>query len=535
MKYGVLTGIILVLSVLILPLSAQISPGELSKPHAHLKGLSNCTKCHILGEKVSNEKCLDCHLDIGLRVSEGRGYHSSPEVKGKACIKCHSDHHGENFKMIRLDTENFDHNLTGYKLQGVHSDLSCLKCHKTDFIKDPEIRAKSNTYLGLDQGCLSCHSDPHQGALSSNCANCHDFNGFKPAAKFDHNRAQFKLLGKHSSVDCKLCHKVTMQNGKEIQLFTGLKFGKCTDCHRDVHENKFGQNCTQCHSELSFHQIRGMKNFNHSRTGYPLEGKHRYVACSSCHKTGYGKNLRYKRCSDCHTDYHKKQFVTAERTPDCAECHSIQGFDRSTFTIEMHNESSFKLSGAHLATPCFSCHKKNNKWSFREIGINCNDCHQNIHEAALDRKYDPEPACVSCHNVNRWSAIAFDHSKTGFSLEGSHQKQSCRSCHFKAGEKTAQGELAQPVQIFSQLSSNCLECHKDPHQKQFDLSPENSCQKCHDYFDWSAALFDHNNTAFPLDGKHQNVACAKCHPKVVTAQITYTQYKLKSITCESCH
>jgi hypothetical protein len=48
-------------------------------------------------------------------------------------------------------------------------------------------------------------------------------------------------------------------------------------------------------------------------------------------------------------------------------------------------------------------------------------------------------------------------------------------------------------------------------------------------------LFDHNQTAFPLDGKHKNVACAKCHPPIHTAQLTYTRYKLKSITCESCH
>ena len=174
-KYGRISGITLILFFFALHIGAQISPGELSQPHAHLKGLSNCTKCHILGEKVSNEKCLDCHLDIGIRLSEGRGYHSSPEVQGKECIKCHSDHHGQNFKMIRLDTEHFDHALTGYDLQGAHSGIACIKCHKPEFIKDQDIKAKSDTYLGLDQKCLSCHKDQHQGTLSSECASCHDF------------------------------------------------------------------------------------------------------------------------------------------------------------------------------------------------------------------------------------------------------------------------------------------------------------------------------------------------------------------------
>jgi len=518
-----MTGITMILLFFVLDIGAQISPGDLSQPHAHLKGLSNCTKCHILGEKVSNEKCLDCHLDIGIRLSEGRGYHSSIEVKGKACVKCHSDHHGQNFELIRFDTEHFDHNLTGYELQAGHSDITCDKCHKPEFISDQDIKAKSGTYLGLDQKCRSCHTDPHQGKLSTDCASCHDFSAFKPAIKFDHAKAQFPLLGKHSQVDCKLCHKVSLQNGKETQQFKGLAFGKCTSCHRDIHENKFGQNCTQCHSEISFHQIKGLKSFNHSRTNYPLEGKHRGVACRSCHKAGYAKDLKYNRCTSCHRDYHKKQFVTEERRPDCSECHSILGFEQSSFTIEMHNESPFKLTGAHLATPCFSCHKKGNTWSFREIGNKCKDCHKNIHETVMDKKYDPEPACVSCHSVNRWSEISFDHSKTGYILEGSHLKQSCRSCHFKASE-----------QVFK-LSANCQSCHKDPHQDQFELSSGKSCLKCHDYFDWSASMFNHKNTAFPLDGKHQNVACAKCHPKVVTAQVSYTRYKLKSFTCESCH
>ena len=43
---------------------SQISPGELAKVHAHLEGMSNCTQCHSLGAKVSNEKCLDCHKEV---------------------------------------------------------------------------------------------------------------------------------------------------------------------------------------------------------------------------------------------------------------------------------------------------------------------------------------------------------------------------------------------------------------------------------------------------------------------------------------
>ncbi len=46
-----------------IPATAQISPGKLSKAHAHLEGVANCTQCHTLGKKVSNEKCMACHSE----------------------------------------------------------------------------------------------------------------------------------------------------------------------------------------------------------------------------------------------------------------------------------------------------------------------------------------------------------------------------------------------------------------------------------------------------------------------------------------
>ena len=527
--YNLTTGIGLILFVFVVQLSGQISPGDLAEAHAHLKGLSNCTKCHTLGEKVSNEKCLDCHLDIGIRISKSRGYHASHEVKGKGCTECHSDHHGRNFQMIRFDTDQFNHALTGYNLLEAHERVDCKTCHKRENIADPKVKSKASTYLGLDQKCLSCHTDYHQGTLSSDCASCHDISTFQPASKFNHQSSSFPLRGKHSTVDCILCHKKSVYNGKEMQKFKGLSFGKCTSCHKDVHANKFGQNCTQCHSEISFHQVKGMKSFNHSRTNYPLEGKHRTVSCAKCHKSGYSKALRHKRCIDCHKDYHNQQFLVQGKVPDCSDCHSTLGFDRSSYTIERHNESPFQLTGAHLATPCFTCHKKSDTWSFRQIGLKCVDCHKDAHEPNLDKKYYPEAACNSCHNSKQWSEISFDHASTGYTLEGAHERQSCRSCHFKPGE------MGQVVQQFSDLNSSCTNCHKDEHQSQFGDPEGTSCLRCHDYFDWSAGLFDHDQTAFPLDGKHKDVDCNKCHTPLVTAQLTYTRYKLKSFTCESCH
>ena len=84
-----------------------------------------------------------------------------------------------------------------------------------------------------------------------------------------------------------------------------------------------------------------------------------------------------------------------------------------------------------MATPCFTCHKKDEKWIFSNMGTRCIDCHENIHKNFLDEKYIPEGDCKSCHSVYEWNDILFDHNKTEFALLGKHTIVSCRKCHFK--------------------------------------------------------------------------------------------------------
>ncbi len=490
--------------------------------------MSNCIQCHVLGKQVSNQKCLDCHKEIDSRIRASRGYHVSAEVKGKECASCHNDHHGRNFQMIRFDKTQFDHSQAGYDLQGAHGRIDCGRCHQKEFIADQKLRERSGTYLGLGRECADCHDDVHRGTLGVNCASCHGNEGFRPAPGFSHDRSDFRLLGAHLTVECAKCHRTTTRQGKEYQQFSGVAHKNCTSCHRDVHENRFGQDCRKCHSETSFHQIKSTGNFNHSATGFPLKGKHASVSCTSCHSKGYSVTLKYSRCTDCHKDYHRAQFRTASSAPDCSECHTEQGFSPTLYTLARHNNSPFSLTGAHLAVPCFDCHRKNERWEFRQIGKACSDCHEDIHSAVLDPKYYPGKQCTACHNNARWNDIDFDHALTGYRLEGAHEKQSCRACH--AG-KDAQDPGAPQ---FSNLNSDCLQCHREVHNGQFG-SQGTSCLKCHDYFDWKAGLFNHNLTAFPLDGKHQDVACAKCHPRVADGPLFFTRYKPIPTSCESCH
>jgi hypothetical protein len=519
---------LMLLLMMVLTAQGQISPGELFQGHAYLEGLSNCTKCHILGEKVTNEKCLDCHTNIKFLIDNNRGYHVTKEVRSKQCYECHNDHHGRNFQIIRFDPDTFNHVLTGYPLEGAHAQEECESCHNKDFINDEELLKKDFTWLGLEQSCLTCHDDYHQGTLSASCNDCHNYAYFKPAPGFEHSTTNFQLRGKHADADCKECHEITRRNGKQFQVFSGIAHQSCTNCHEDIHNNKFGQNCSLCHNETSFHQINDLSNIDHDQTDFPLKGKHETVDCRDCHETTYLDPLPHNQCLDCHDDYHGGQFIKEGKKTDCSVCHSVEGFQGSSFNISRHNETRFQLEGAHMATPCFVCHKIENEWVFRDIGLDCIDCHDNIHEGQISEEYYPNKQCTICHDVSRWRDVSFDHNKTDFMLEGSHAVQTCRDCHFLqiGGQET---------QRFKNLGTHCTECHEDIHYNQFDEQGITECLRCHGFSDWAAGKFDHNNTRFKLDGKHKGVDCEKCHIEISINNKIFTQYKMERFKCEDCH
>ena len=510
---------------------AQLSPGELSNAHAHLEGLSNCTKCHVLGEKETTPKCLECHKEIQLLINNSKGYHSSEDVKGNDCANCHGEHYGRDFKLIDLEEEYFEHSITGYKLEGKHGKIECKDCHKKEFIQNNISQKKSgNTYLGLGTTCLSCHDDYHQNTFSEDCKTCHNQEAFKPAPGFNHAETKFPLIGKHQSVSCEKCHKIEARNGKPFQQFSGIPFSTCSNCHEDVHKNRFGNDCRKCHNEFSFHEVKQLGSFNHDKTDFSLKGKHQNVDCKKCHKTGsYTRPLSHSRCLNCHVDYHEKQLERNGITPDCIECHSVDGFSPSSYGIEQHNRSGFKLESAHLATPCFVCHKKEEKWDFGISGDQCTDCHKNIHEKYMDMKYIPNGDCKTCHSISTWNKVTFNHNITDFKLIGKHTQVTCKECHFR------QITDKETVQQYTWEIQECTNCHTDAHFGQFAINGVTTCERCHTNNGWEAEKFNHNSARFKLDGKHKDLACALCHKSNSDINKKYVVYKFEDITCASCH
>lgn len=593
-------------------LQAQISPGDLTTSHADLEGMFKCTQCHTIGDKVSDAKCLDCHTEIQSLMDKNAGFHSSREVKGKECASCHSEHHGRKFDMVRFDQDNFDHDLTGYELTGEHGKIDCRQCHIPDFIEDRDLKKRKDTFLGLDQDCVSCHEDVHQNTLASNdCASCHSTTAFVPAEYFDHDDTEYPLKGKHVDVDCIECHQKETRNGKEFQRFADVEFTNCNSCHDDVHENNLGTNCKQCHSEESFTSLRRIKRFNHNTTNFPLRGAHKKIDCAECHdlnatldaifqdKMGVANNdcvschedvhdnkfgtncmechnedswtmsdsdteefdhdrtdfklvgkhqvvdcrechieslttpLEHNQCAACHTDYHEGEFAVNNVSPDCVECHTEDGFEGSLYTLEQHNESNFPLTGAHIATPCFACHlnEEAEKWTFRNIGERCVDCHDDVHEGYIAEEFYLNQDCEQCHVTDNWVDNLFDHNRTEFELLGKHAEITCMECHAvdeATGEHLYSGFVDTP--------NECAACHDDEHDSQFIENGITDCAKCHGHDNWDIADFNHDNTAFKLEGAHLNVDCEGCHkPMNASDGRVIIQYKFKNFECIVCH
>ncbi|MBA4320025.1 MAG: cytochrome C [Flavobacterium sp.] len=523
-----MTKYIVIIFLFSFPILAQISPGDLTKSHASLEGMKNCTVCHDLGKQVSNDKCLTCHKEIGQRITLNRGYHSSSDVKGKDCWKCHSEHHGRNFEIVHFRKNVFDHNKTNFTLSGVHSNLSCEKCHKQQYIQNTELKKRANTYLGLETKCKNCHEDYHKNTLGDNCAGCHNLNKFRPANIFNHDKAKFPLTGAHKNTSCEKCHAKITDNGKVFQKFTGLSYKNCIDCHKDYHNGKLGTNCQKCHSSSSFRSV-SKSQFDHSKTSYPLVGKHTDVECSKCHGLKLSSKPKHETCLSCHKDFHIGQLTRNNKIIDCIECHTEKGFTPSLFSIEKHSAAKYKLSGSHLAVPCKSCHLLKNEWKFKIVSQGCGDCHENIHRDEISPKFMGNKNCAACHDVGAWNQVTFDHNQTDFRLIGIHWKTACDKCHTKS-------ENGVKRFIFVSLDKKCVTCHNDIHYSQFSEADKTDCGRCHNFDNWKATNFDHSKTKFPLDGAHKKVKCIKCHKQIFNSEKQlYIKYKIEDIKCAACH
>ncbi len=128
--------------------------------------------------------------------------------------------------------------------------------------------------------------------------------------------------------------------------------------------------------------------------------------------------------------------------------------------------------------------------------------------------------CARCHTPDDWRTlrdeIDYDHATTGFELDGAHVDATCKQCH------------ADPV--FANIGVLCADCHRDVvHRGELGFD----CGRCHEPHDWraSAALqLEHQQTRFPLMGRHALMDCEACH-----TDVQHDEFVGLNTECFGCH
>jgi hypothetical protein len=316
--------------------------------------------------------------------------------------------------------------------------------------------------------------------------------------------------------NCSKCHEA----GQELSAV------KCLTCHKPIAERmarKFGVHravtgqCNSCHPEhrgpdAELRKI-DTRNFNHAaETGFALENKHAKLAadCAACHKKRSFLEAR-TACSSCHKDVHKGGLGA-----DCAKCHSTAVVFKDARRTFDHTRAKFQLTGSHQRVACEKCHASG---VFSGLRFDtCSSCHKAPHRNQLG------PACTSCHTTAAWTTRTIEHGRTGFALVGAHQQVACAKCH-TSGVKTALRH------------DTCSACHANVHRD----SVKDDCRKCHTEESFKGAKFDHAaRTGFALAGKHEPLACRKCHTRIPAADATpavrtVIDFGGASPSCVTCH
>lgn len=375
--------------------------------------------------------------------------------------------------------------------------------------------SQAHATLAGDAGCASCHLKGSRAVSPEACFSCHT----------------------------EIRRGIANQQG----LHARPEYVACASCHR---EHKGSE------SRLVDWGKGGEAAFDHSQTGFKLEGTHARLGCRQCHRAeavhlGNGDLARQadlartylglsRACLSCHRDQHRGQFA-----PDaCAGCHGQQSWTAPPRFD--HARTAFPLTGQHTTVACARCHPAAAEQGdapptlqFKGVAHGgCVDCHQDTHEGRLG------PTCAGCHTTTTWtegSRSGFDHQRTAFPLLGRHAKVPCSECHGTGADFHRPSFAA------------CAQCHSDAHFGQFTAGgskPEAAdCKNCHSVEGFRASTFDrqrHSATRFPLTGGHANVPCERCHAEMLVRDIADTapdspplarsrRFHFPSLGCAPCH
>jgi hypothetical protein len=322
--------------------------------------------------------------------------------------------------------------------------------------------------LGGAAAAQRAMKNPHE-KLSRPCESCHTAVSFHDV-RFDHNVTDFPLEGRHQRIACLSCHLITDFSTVD---------GECIACHEDLHLGKLGVACEECHISRAWNVFDAEEI--HSRSNFPLMGRHVLVDCAGCHHGQLPANFNETptECVACHRmDYmeaSRPNHVAGGFHSQCEQCHTFSSWRPGMMP---DHEPLFPIfSGTHKNrwNTCTECHTDPGNYNV----FNCLTCHRRpetdgAHVGMTGYVYD-SPQCYACHPDGRAGRFA-EHDAQFFPIySGAHSGRwnACSTCHPDAGNAS---------------NFDCLGCHEHDRTRMDDkhlgevggyVYASSACFDCH--------------------------------------------------------
>ena len=366
--------------------------------HAALKG--DCSKCHLSFSVIpfgtTDHDCYNCHATAGVATTKYEGATSPSHVTNnfsRTCTDCHTN--------IAWIPAKYTHRILQYS--GVHSTLTCSKCHTNGY---------PGAYAGVSQdNCYACHAGNYQAApghvstgYPHDCTACHSTTGTWANVRA-YTHTTFTFTGAHTAIrtTCTECH-IT---GKTIPAGTGDS--DCYNCHATAGvattkyegvtspshvTNNFSRTCMDCHTNTAWIPAR------YTHRSFQYSGVHSTLTCNKCHTNGYPgayAGVSQDNCYACHAGNYQAapSHVSRSYPHDCTGCHSINSWSGATL------HQSFQFIGKHGSLSCESCHMTGYPGQY--AGATENDCYRCHANNYAGEHSTCSHECTLCHSVSTWS------------------------------------------------------------------------------------------------------------------------------------
>ncbi|HYL84286.1 MAG TPA: cytochrome c3 family protein [Candidatus Angelobacter sp.] len=531
-----------------------------------------CMNCHLGGNyslKIAATDCgnSQCHLTTWQNTANPK-HSSAPNVFPVAtCSNCHTT--------VSWLTATFDHATTGFPLTNSHQLApagkvnACTDCHinnNYNLTIQPNDCGNSGCHLTTWQQTNNpAHSAAGAPFAAANCSTCHTPTLWTNVT-FNHASTGWPLVGSHQMSPAGKVNACTDCHVNNNYTFTSANTD-CYGCHQAAWNSTptFGGSvpnhitagfptslCSQCHDTILWTD----STFNHANTGFPLTNSHqiapagKVTGCDQCHVGNYSSlAIQPTDCgnSQCHLNTNYGGGWQGTNNPahstagapfaaaNCSNCHNTISFLTATFD---HTTTGFPLTGSHQLAPagkvnlCSDCHIGNNYTTgFPPTDCGNSQCH--LKDWNNTPSYGgnipnhitagfPITLCSSCHDTLLWTDGKFDHSTTGFPLQGPHMLpprtavtgaigpmvNACTDCHIGG------------IYTTGYPTTDCYSCHQTYYTNaqtygttvpnHIAASYPTTCIACHTTWvttAWTGAVFNHTWFRIP----HQGSACADCH------------------------